>query len=265
MSCFNEIPNEICLEIYSYIPMCWPMLRKVNRRWRELLRARGEYTSDHYAEWAAGAGYRVNMGAVDCSTIEYYATMWYYNILIHANYSWKIATDFIGYFSMFFNRLDLDASVPLMRACINSIISKCETRDATVTKMLIVFGDVELLEYARMIGFEFHECDLSDARSADIMRKLHEFGCGGLDDVIYSLMRKVQSNYRFGESGAYSDMFNCAIELGAVVTSEDFDIAIRCGCEISMRLMIGAGYELSVEQFQATPSEILNYSLNKKA
>ena len=277
MSCFNEIPNEICLEIYSYIPMCWPMLRKVNRRWRELLRARGEYTSDHYADWAAGAGYRVNMDKFAYARIDYYLRKGYHNILMFANYTWALESVNCYYLceicatyahtpSKIPNHVQytqhgffINHTLVQKRELMCAMLSKCTTRDWLITHMIIMLDDVTILKYAAD-KFELHKRSLNSARSVKIMQKLYEYGCRAAPDIISDyIKRKHHCSIYITNVGEYRKLLETAIMFGAVITSDDFDCAVRCRCKIAIEVMIKAGYKPHESQMLNLSTEMAKY------
>lgn len=90
MSSFQTLPTDIILLIYKNIPESYPMLRKVNRRLREVLANQVVdivYCMDH----AAARGYKIHLGDISNDELYKYVTGGWYNIVLHANYTWSPA------------------------------------------------------------------------------------------------------------------------------------------------------------------------------
>lgn len=76
------------MKIYEFVRDSYPILRKVNRRWRDILE--GERVDiAQCMQTAAAIGMRINLGEIDPATLENYFRLKYYELLTRAKYTWR--------------------------------------------------------------------------------------------------------------------------------------------------------------------------------
>lgn len=249
MNNFNIVPNEILMYIYSYIPLCWPILRKVDSRWRCLLT--NEYVDiKECINYAAAAGMKVYLGSILHSEIMYCLTHSQLDTLLHAQYTWIADMKHVGFLcnvrrickmnsNEISNYTDCFANSLVLR-----LISKCANpndEDASLARMVIFINDVYLLEEARKIGISFNKCTVWIARNLEVMKKLYEFGCEVPSNILRNIVLYRYYNNTGSDHANYESMFNFVISTGHKITNKDIICAIGCNDRTILKLIHGTG------------------------
>jgi hypothetical protein len=91
MGDFNTLPTDLIVEICSYTPAHYPMMRKVNRWWRAAL-ASFKVDIAYCINHAISTGRKVNLGNIGGIDLQKYIEGEWYDILLRAHYTWTFAT-----------------------------------------------------------------------------------------------------------------------------------------------------------------------------
>jgi len=259
---FDSLPDELLLMIYEWAPVCMPMLRKVNWRWRNLLASMDIYYPAYYANWAAAEGYRVNLGKITHREIKYFIGMHFIDLIMRAGYTWQNCTrdtyvlKYI-YESCFhhLNQHEKYRPTDVMKTLIFKYdhITSNQNNELMLENMLIRLDNIELVEFACILGRSFKKCWVDRAQSFEMMQKLHkDMGCAMGIGILRGLI-----NRKWGAETwyVYSDcekMIEYVIKNGCILADKDVELAAKLHDVTTIELVHAAGYTFKQELFTKT-------------
>jgi len=225
------------------------------------------WESDDYIERAAVDGPRVYLGNMTSEQIEMQAIRGRFNTIVHASYTWSIVS--CGrYFLHNIKVLRQDMLKgtarlkPIARDVLSALILKYEHTGASemaldeedqfsIVDMVILLDDVELLEMSRQLGHSYNHCMLDDARSCNVMEKLHEFGCMGSSELVLHCIKKMR-HLDTETHNEYIKMMKFAISNGYKIRNEDVEYALEWGVDDAIAIIHDAGFKITDEMLEKT-------------
>jgi len=273
---FAEVPNEILIVIYGFTWESYPMLRKVNRRWRKLLESIviPNGGRDHMLNLASAQGFKVQYGELTDNNIMSYCQRGYYDLLMRANYSWQdfgcmelsAAYGYVwhnlrdGYedeqhdalHEKFSSRPDENPSkCNFITELFNIIVSKCTYHGPNFAEEIIhEIYDIDLIETAHTAGVSFSRIKLESLYSHFQMEKLYDLGyfraenaVGVVKNLIDTIIKSADySSYGFTPRGEYKMFFEHIVGCGQIITDDDIVYAANTKCDYVVQMMRELGY-----------------------
>jgi len=265
---FDNLPDELLLMIYEWVPVCLPMLRKVNRRWRDLLADVCTYSDYYYANWAAAEGYKVYLDELSPQFILDCIQFDYINLILHGNYNWY-CTDKQFLWKVQESCRKFRGIKPLtpnhgsiLFKIMEALIIKYnigQNTECVLASMVVLIDDVDLLRLVHKLGFTFN-CTLDQAESVKIMQALHEFGCRSEAGILtWNIIYRHATN-TWDQDEMRREMIGYAIDIGCEIRDEDFICAMMYGDKFAVKKMYCAGYDINrAKLLHNMPTEMIEY------
>jgi len=248
MNYFDDIPDEIILLIFSFIPDYFPIMYKLDRRWRKLLEDEYDYACN-YAELILCDGYKYKLGAIDIYTILDYVECNALETMLYAEYTWNYEElDELYTISDVYNGLaDFDHPLKIdeqryFESLFVRILSRCARRDSNITRFIAMCGNVNVVKQAYTLGFTNDDSTLIGATNLPMMKMLHENGCSWPEEMLEEII----DSRTFEETSEYTDewleMFRYAVNNGAIITDEVVEAIVSHGEYEYIKILCKSGY-----------------------
>jgi len=262
---FGNIPKDLIIIIYKFTPQSWPMLRKVNRRWREALAfAIDAHDTEYYIERAAIDGPTVYLGKITSTDIVNHAICYRFTTLIYAKYKWscdKCDNHLLLNLRSICECDPVGAQKSEARDLLRALIQKYDyvTGDNRIINMVILLDDIELLETAQQCGYSFKEEFMDTAPSYQIMKKLHEFGCIGSHELLLNCMKKMTRCMGVDLDDNYLKMLEFAFSIGCKIRVEDVKYALDWCIKPAIKLMYDAGLIIPEKMLENRSRQVVEF------
>lgn len=251
---FDMLPREIMLVIYSFIPEHWPVMSKLNRRWRQLLK--DKYDADYdYVQALLPLGYKYKRGVLDISVIREDARECSCPLLLHSDYTWKYDNErcLDGLFETYQNLMEnaniFNLDYEEMESVFIHILSRCVSRSVEVTNYIVMTDNIRAIEHADALGFVFNETTIASTSNLEVVKILRIFGCSWPWNMLENILKT--KFYTIDNSGkstsSWFDIFEYAIKNGCEITDSAAKFAIAIDALIELKLMCEFGYVFSDE------------------
>jgi hypothetical protein len=292
MSSFERLPIEIFRYLCSYLHDLYPILRSINRWWRDALAYIIPKDCGYYANYAAMHGYKVYLGEIMLSRAREYFENGYYSLLSFANYTWRNAPNgesvvhFLTELYYYYKRVGVRTLTEVEREKFARFINTVNTVNAIdvvgnidthcflgrlfgrfiskyaqikwVVEIACCIDNEFILDEVSKLGFSVIGTEPGDACSFEVMRKLHELGCKMTKNTLNAISFGTNVQYSRSYSG-FRLMCNYAIENGCKFTDSDFKRAAQRMQKFAISVMFLHGYRPSEEILSAAPTMIQDY------
>ena len=264
-NCFDILPRDVMLEIYTHIPLSWPILRAVCRSWRHILTDMPIDGRDDGCDlsrcmnWAVTCGIPVNLGTISVSDIRKYIMSMCFDLLLGAKYTWscddaKAAADCYDYFRYAVHRGNyraaLQARMPgkyiseIVCTIFTQIIHNCRSGDLMITEIILRCQSTDLITKLHDTGFKFIDDIFDYVAMYDQMYAFHDIGYKWKNNIIISLIDRMNKHsHHVSRHTNYQVMIRYVTKYGQVITDDDYNYALNTGNYDAMKTLHDCGYK----------------------
>lgn len=243
---FALLPNEIIMLIYQYIPDHFPILRKLDRRWRELLEHEYRPECDYVKLLMPTYGYKYNRGVISIRDICREVAARLFSALLYMEYTWIYKVNESRYIrDMYYFLIGYAApGVNLMfeESLFIHIMSRCADRDTNILRIIAKTNNANMTRQIHALGFGYNESTITGAENLSVLKALHEIGCPWHSETLKCII------YAWGCTGVIEvenelyEMFRYAIKNGCEINDDDVAAAINTPWFRALREIYKTGY-----------------------